>query len=1123
MPPKNNNNKTKPKSNVTGQVDTSKNKKKEEKEARQTSTSHHAAASKQRSGSVSPTPPMIIQSPPTPSKDEQATLPPPTPEENDNATFPNRLAPDILAASNSGSMLASTPPATNTPNTPQHFSDSSTPRGQPHLDSKRDAKNTVSFRIGHAAPASPEKSTATAPQQPTSYSTREKMTFKLKRALHESLEYCFATGDIGMLDDTIFALDNALRELQHFRIDLKFAQRHSIGRSHHHHQDPNTASSPQPAGHSTPTSRKGNQSAEDPPRPKMDPAPTEPNETTASTTSGAKRASTASAGSGKAVPKSPAKPCPARSPSPEPLSSGVAARLLFPLGKTRPTLEDKQRQAEERRQNAALERLQRHQVSEERQMQAKSRKEQTIERIRTQTEEKQERAAQLHETAITTVTDKARESNTRTDEVVLIQKMKEENRRIELEAQAEVIHERAERKKEVHQENVKKNEITYNAVHERRREIEERRKCVMERKQKEKEGRVSAFEERKQVEQESRHAKNEERQQKIAEAQLHILEEEEQRLARVTQRVESAEATKQAIRDAQREKLELQKRKAQEARERKDSQKDSSPSHGAAARFVEALQERTTSPHQVGGRTSTPPSATISKPKRKISPIAVEDIPAPQPIPKVDKAVRKAHTWVENSVKQFLHNYTPDGVKSPVRPLVLKLQSIVSSNKPVMHLRSCLHDIANRPTGPFSPQDHAVFRDTNIFATLVEIMESHSRTSEGDVPFRLASTVLQLILQEDAATPNSTIFFVRAGCLIPCCRLIVSLLRDSPVVDFEHIGPLFSAVQCGVSVAMSAMIPGDARSRITTLLEDSGITKLCTALTTFTPIPLTPASADAVYNALCITASTVQQSGSDETLTSITRECLTLISNVLLHSSLEEFTSMMVCDPSSASGASTASRITSVCFVALRVVNHVCSVARSRAAIRAVMMESLHEVTHVLHMYLTFIGEHPEVLEDATTMMRHTPRSDEMRSYKCHRALLHEMLMFIGNMCVNDEKAQHVFLWGKTPLLRLLCNLPVVYFTEPLCHMLFPVLIVMCFRNGACLEVLGSEVSLTRLAKYVADSGSLSSTSVSAAAAAASGGGLSSAITLFKHLPDGWRSEAATFFTAQTVPASATS
>merc|ERR1719272_1615267 len=84
------------------------------------------------------------------------------------------------------------------------------------------------------------------------------------------------------------------------------------------------------------------------------------------------------------------------------------------------------------------------------------------------------------------------------------------------------------------------------------------------------------------------------------------------------------------------------------------------------------------------------------------------------------------------------------------------------------------------------------------------------------------------------------------------------------------------------------------------------------------------------------------------------------------------------------------------------------------------------------------------------------------------RALLHELVLFIGYCVVENEENQTIFRWGQVPnLLQYLCNLPFDFFVDDESkEILFPTLTCLAYNNEPNKKVMMQEINTTLVADY---------------------------------------------------------
>lgn len=86
------------------------------------------------------------------------------------------------------------------------------------------------------------------------------------------------------------------------------------------------------------------------------------------------------------------------------------------------------------------------------------------------------------------------------------------------------------------------------------------------------------------------------------------------------------------------------------------------------------------------------------------------------------------------------------------------------------------------------------------------------------------------------------------------------------------------------------------------------------------------------------------------------------------------------------------------------------------------------------------------------------------------KELLHETLLFIGYLCLDNEKTQKILQLGEKTLMQKLCNLPFPYFTDKkMKEILFPTLIQASYMNDRCVAIMNQEMAFEPLIKFLQD------------------------------------------------------
>eukprot|EP00659_Diplonema_papillatum_P012407 gene12407-19187_t len=165
--------------------------------------------------------------------------------------------------------------------------------------------------------------------------------------------------------------------------------------------------------------------------------------------------------------------------------------------------------------------------------------------------------------------------------------------------------------------------------------------------------------------------------------------------------------------------------------------------------------------------------------------------------------------------------------------------------------------------------------------------------------------------------------------------------------------------------------------------------------------------------------------------------------------------------------------VASTTFAALRLLN---VVARGHLDVLQKMVKTdfSMEFLHIATILMRVCCEHANLLMELfggsgeRTAVDILPTGGAMRQ-TCHlRSVLHELLLLMGYVSLANRANQELFRWGKTPLLTLLCNLPVEYFSSVHKRILFPTLILLTFNDKENRKLLENEINISTVAEFIA-------------------------------------------------------
>lgn len=102
---------------------------------------------------------------------------------------------------------------------------------------------------------------------------------------------------------------------------------------------------------------------------------------------------------------------------------------------------------------------------------------------------------------------------------------------------------------------------------------------------------------------------------------------------------------------------------------------------------------------------------------------------------------------------------------------------------------------------------------------------------------------------------------------------------------------------------------------------------------------------------------------------------------------------------------------------------------------------------------------------NTTSLPQHTHKDTHELSSK----VLHELILLVGYFSLRNSKSQALLRWGPSPvILKLMVDLPFEYFSEPrLMNILFPTLIIACYKDDDNKQIVEEDLSLDMLCKFV--------------------------------------------------------
>ena len=349
---------------------------------------------------------------------------------------------------------------------------------------------------------------------------------------------------------------------------------------------------------------------------------------------------------------------------------------------------------------------------------------------------------------------------------------------------------------------------------------------------------------------------------------------------------------------------------------------------------------------------------------------------------------------------------------------------------------------------------------------LTKLLVDDSKQSE-DV--HIAAPIGHL-LQGLMGTPQCVEHFVRSGCLLGMMDVMANVTEETIPVHQS----LFSICCRCLQFARTDACVADVRNALFSYADACGIGKIAYA----SIVTLDTQYAEFVYT--CVQLLTgialATPSTSDAWTTTLLEGSFNLLSNLLLPLSMQTAKARSVTTVQSAyesmeDGTVVALPPTEVLSISLATLQLLNVLSRQNIALMQKTVKTLAvEFLHIAVLLIQVACQHSEHLgDDVSLTIDSLPASADSPHNVMMRPLLHELLLYMGYIAMGCGANQELFRWGKQPLLCLLCNLPVQYFsTAAYKKVLFPTLVLLSFGAGSQnRSVLQQEVSLTSVVEFI--------------------------------------------------------
>ncbi|KAH9601835.1 hypothetical protein LSM04_008432 [Trypanosoma melophagium] len=747
--------------------------------------------------------------------------------------------------------------------------------------------------------------------------------------------------------------------------------------------------------------------------------------------------------------------------------------------------EERQRKAEERRLEKLQEMRSKLMAAGERSVLAKQRRTQAEERLKNDAMERQENGLRRVEEAREQTKERARRGFSRAEEVRLSCELRQQTKALLLDRRmSEVEHNQEQKREELQRLAQERNEAMLAAAERRRNMSQERIERQQQREQQRRDN-LKRLEEQKKLEKDMKEHKAEEWEKKVQQRQRDVCAEAEARSRKVEERIQQSAQLREEKREMMRQKLGKQEQKIKEVRQRKERDADTKPTIQDLMPVIPQQEEE-----QLAQKLAKVVAATV----------------------------RQGKTFMENYQKESIMS-AKDLNRSKLRSIISRLGTNTSPAS-LAQCRQPLHDLLG--TMDFADVDHEYVRYFSAYENFTRVMMDARRANDM-ATFRLAYNALLRFLSDSKEGKQHVLTYVRSGNFAPlllCIREEIKGLKRQ-----THSGPL--AASLGILQLCFERISIDAqtnaklitvRDQLLADLDAACIEKYCIAVTRASAeeqdLEVVYSATRLLYSQVCILS---RRKGECPTtwFKQVTCAFFTLLQNILTPdgSPLTEMSPLL------------SARRVVIIFIVFRVLN---CLARWQLEI---LQELLHdsstdkglgvyvdpkaelaktpgvitqmEMFHVLSGFFTYVQAHTDMLETiqsekitgegirgsfeealkfGITLSKipplpglqplNSPSSgttvNSARPQYHLRAALHECLLFIGYLCVQDKPIQGMFSWGKGKSLfsRILSALPFQYFLSAR-HILFPTLLAILVDSADNLALAKREMDIKPLLKFI--------------------------------------------------------
>ncbi|EAN76874.1 hypothetical protein, conserved [Trypanosoma brucei brucei TREU927] len=747
--------------------------------------------------------------------------------------------------------------------------------------------------------------------------------------------------------------------------------------------------------------------------------------------------------------------------------------------------EERQRIAEEKRLEKIQEMKLKLEAAEERGALAKERRRQAEERLRIDTMERLESGARRVEEAREQTKERARRGISRVEEVRLNNELRHQAKVLLLDRKmSEVEHNQEQKREELQRLAQERNEAILAAAERRRSLGQERMERQRQREQQRREN-LRRLEEQKKLEKDMKGQRAEEWEKKVQQRQRAASAEAEARSRKAEERIQQSAQLREEKITKLRQKLEEQEQKIKEARQRKEREPDTK---------LTIAELMPTIPREEGEE--------------------------------MEQKFLKVLSMITRQGRSFIDKYQRESLidqkdlnRSKLKLTISRLGSGISP-APVTQVRQSLREILEAPD--LGDTDHEYMRYFNAYENIIGVILESRRTNNMSV-LRLAHEALLRFLADKNEGRKHIVSFVRSGNLAPLLQCISEeikgLKRQSRSVPLDAMLEALHLCFEGVTSAVQADTSlSSVRELLLSSFDSTNIEKYCIAVV---KVCSDEEDLDVAHSATRILSSKIsilnrRKGGCPIALVQeAASSFFALLQNILTPNG---------CSLSELSPVLSARRVTVVC-VAFNALN--CLARWNLETLQELLHDSptnkrtgAHsgsntiptessntftrtELFHMLNGFFTYVQSHTDSLEaikeenpargavggsfeealkfgvsaeqmpllartEAISCATSGKVSVTNRQQNNLRGALHECLLLIGYLSIQDPEIQDIFAWGKgkSLLSKILSTMPFQYFTTGR-HIFYPTLLTILVDSGDNVTLAKEEMDTRSLLEFI--------------------------------------------------------